>query len=110
MRPPARTNKWSGLAQGTAAFLVACAIIARSVVGFAAVPVASVSITVVGPDKKPVPGAVVTVHVLSGEGRPVAPIKASVDQVNRAFEPDLLVIPVGSTVEFPNSDVVSHQI
>ena len=26
------------------------------------------------------------------------------------FEPDLLVIPVGSTVEFPNSDSVSHQI
>jgi hypothetical protein len=32
------------------------------------------------------------------------------DQVNRAFEPDLLVIPIGSTVEFPNSDSVSHQI
>jgi hypothetical protein len=32
------------------------------------------------------------------------------DQVNRAFEPDLLVVPVGSTVEFPNSDSVSLQI
>jgi hypothetical protein len=32
------------------------------------------------------------------------------DQVNRAFAPDLLVIPVGSTVAFPNSDSVSHQI
>ena len=32
------------------------------------------------------------------------------DQVDRAFVPDLLVIPVGSTVEFPNSDSVSHQI
>jgi hypothetical protein len=32
------------------------------------------------------------------------------DQVNRAFAPDLLVIPVGSTVSFPNSDSVSHQI
>ena len=32
------------------------------------------------------------------------------DQVDRAFAPDLLVIPVGSTVEFPNSDSVSHQI
>ena len=32
------------------------------------------------------------------------------DQVNRSFAPDLLVIPVGSTVEFPNSDSVSHQI
>ena len=32
------------------------------------------------------------------------------DQINRAFAPDVLVIPVGSTVEFPNSDSVSHQI
>ncbi len=87
-------------------------MIARCVGGFAAVPVASVSITVVGPDKKPIPGAVVTVHgVAEGNGaKPVAPVKAIVDQVNRAFEPDLLVIPVGSTVEFPNSDSVSHQI
>jgi hypothetical protein len=32
------------------------------------------------------------------------------DQINRTFVPDLLVIPVGSTVAFPNSDSVSHQI
>jgi hypothetical protein len=32
------------------------------------------------------------------------------DQINRAFAPDLLVIPVASTVAFPNSDSVSHQI
>ena len=87
-------------------------MIARSAVGFAAVPVASVSITVVGPDRKPIPGMVVTVHgVAEGSAaKPVAPVKAIVDQVNRAFEPDLLVIPVGSTIEFPNSDSVSHQI
>jgi hypothetical protein len=32
------------------------------------------------------------------------------DQLNRAFAPDLLVIPVDSAVAFPNSDSVSHQI
>lgn len=32
------------------------------------------------------------------------------DQIDRTFQPDLLVIPVGSTVEFPNTDSVSHQI
>ena len=32
------------------------------------------------------------------------------DQVNRAFDPDLLVIPLNSTVTFANSDTVSHQI
>ena len=87
-------------------------MLGRGVVGFAAVPVASVSITVVGPDRKPIPGMVVTVHgVAEGNAaKPAAPVKAIVDQVNRAFEPDLLVIPVGSTIEFPNSDSVSHQI
>ena len=32
------------------------------------------------------------------------------DQVNLAFVPDVLVIPVHSTVQFPNSDAVSHQV
>ena len=31
-------------------------------------------------------------------------------QVNLSFSPDLLVIPVGSSVDFPNNDTVSHQI
>ncbi len=33
-----------------------------------------------------------------------------VDQVNLTFTPDLAVIPLGSTVTFPNSDKVSHQV
>lgn len=33
-----------------------------------------------------------------------------VDQVNQMFKPDLAVIPVRSTVKFPNSDKVSHQV
>ena len=32
------------------------------------------------------------------------------DQVNLAFAPDVLVIPVHSTVQFPNSDAISHQV
>jgi len=32
------------------------------------------------------------------------------DQINKTFVPDLVVIPVGSTVAFPNSDSISHQI
>ena len=30
--------------------------------------------------------------------------------MNRMFSPEVIVIPVGSTVSFPNSDSVSHQI
>ncbi|HJY70195.1 MAG TPA: methylamine utilization protein [Streptosporangiaceae bacterium] len=47
---------------------------------------------------------------LEGQAKRPAPVHAVMDQVNRAFAPDLLVIPVGSTVAFPNSDSVSHQI
>jgi plastocyanin len=61
-------------------------------------------------DGHALPGAVVTVRPLDGQLRHAAPLRAVVDQVDRAFAPDLLVIPLGSTVEFPNSDSVSHQI
>ena len=61
-------------------------------------------------DGHALPGAVVTVRPLDGQVRHAAPLRAVVDQVDRAFAPDLLVIPIGSTVEFPNSDSVSHQI
>ena len=59
---------------------------------------------------RPLAGAVVTLHSVAGNDRPSAPVTAVMDQVNRAFVPDVLVIPVGSTVAFPNSDSVSHQI
>jgi plastocyanin len=62
------------------------------------------------PDSRVLPGAVVTARPLDGPARRPPPLHAVMDQVERAFAPDLLVIPVGSTVEFPNSDSVSHQI
>jgi plastocyanin len=59
-----------------------------------------------------VAGAVVTL-------RPLAPPKASapsparsavMDQVDLRFSPAVLVVPVGTPVSFPNSDLVSHQV
>jgi len=38
------------------------------------------------------------------------PITAVLDQRNIRFDPDLIVIPVGSTVEFPNSDPIFHNV
>jgi plastocyanin len=61
-------------------------------------------------DGKPLPGAAVTVHALSPGVAPAAPIQAVMDQVDLAFAPDLLVIPVGSMVSFPNSDKVGHEV
>jgi plastocyanin len=61
-------------------------------------------------DGKPLRGAVVAVHALGATAAAAAPITAIMDQVDLAFAPDLLVIPVGSTVSFPNTDKVSHEV
>jgi len=95
MRPPAR----SGLLLALLGMLAGAAADAATLV-----------ISVHTPDGRPLQGAVVTALPLDGSAHKPAPIKAVMDQVNRAFQPDLLVIPVGSTVTFPNSDTVSHQI
>src|SRR5262249_19731637 len=71
---------------------------------------ATITISVQVPDGHPLSGAVVTIRPLEGQPRPATPVRAIMDQVNRAFDPDLLIVPVGSSVEFPNSDSVSHQI
>ncbi len=61
-------------------------------------------------DGKPLPGAVVTVHALGNASAVAAPVQAVMDQINLTFAPDLLVIPVGSTVSFPNTDKTSHEV
>jgi plastocyanin len=105
MRPPARRAEWKTPFQ-------ALAPLAALVCALAAAPAAAATlvITVQTSDGHPLQGAVVIAHPLDGPARKPQPIKAVMDQVNRAFAPDLLVIPVGSTVTFPNSDSVSHQI
>jgi plastocyanin len=61
-------------------------------------------------DGKPLPGAVVTVHALAPSTPAAAPIQAIMDQIDLAYSPDVLVIPVRSTVSFPNSDKTSHEV
>jgi plastocyanin len=105
MRPPARPSRWISSVRaciGLGALLGALA--AGDACG------AILVITVQAADGKPLPGVVVTARSLEGPSSKPEPIKAVMDQKDRAFEPDLLVIPVGSTVTFPNSDSVSHQI
>jgi len=106
MRPPARACRFkAGLPLG--------ALVLGALAGLcAALPLraATLVINVRSVDGRALAGAVVTVRPLDGPARKAAAVHAVMDQVNRAFEPDLLVIPVGSTVEFPNSDSVSHQI
>lgn len=44
------------------------------------------------------------------EDNPNAPVTARMQQHNRRFEPELLIVPVGSAVEFPNLDPIFHNI
>ena len=69
----------------------------------------TISVQAMLANHEPFAGAVVTVSAAATHA-PVAPVSAIVDQINLAFVPDIIVVPVGSTVEFPNSDSVSHQI
>lgn len=49
--------------------------------------------------------------VVSLEGEPkVPPVTVTMEQQNRQFVPDLLMIPTGSTVSFPNQDPISHNV
>jgi plastocyanin len=71
---------------------------------------APLTVTVVLPDGQPLSGVVVTAAPKDGPSHPAPAVQASMDQVNKTFVPDLLVVPTGSTIGFPNSDTVSHQI
>src|SRR5271167_893419 len=49
--------------------------------------------------------------VLEGTGsRPRAPETVVIDQRNMRFDPDLVVVPVGSTIQFPNADPIFHNV
>jgi plastocyanin len=109
MRPPARAcccRAAAGAARLLPALLAWLAWLAAVPAAFAATLIVSVQT----PEGHALPGAVVTVRPLEGPARHATPVHVVMDQLNRSFAPDLLVIPVGSTVEFPNSDSVSHQI
>jgi plastocyanin len=52
-----------------------------------------------------------TVVMLEGGELPApAPVTVEIEQRNTRFEPDLVVIPVGSTVHFPNFDPIFHNV
>jgi plastocyanin len=70
----------------------------------------TLSIVVLKKDGKPLNGAVVTAEPQSAPVAPPTPLKTVVDQVDLAFVPDVSIVPVGSSVSFPNSDSVSHQV
>jgi len=68
----------------------------------------SLTVSVKQRNARPLVGAVITLETPALPAAP--PVAAVMDQVNLAFVPDVLVIPLHSRVQFPNSDVVSHQV
>jgi plastocyanin len=88
----------------------ATAALGALLAGMQGASAATLSVTVLQENGKPLPQAIVTVHSLDGAAKQSPPIHAVMDQVNQAFTPDLLVIPVHSTVSFPNTDTTSHEV
>ncbi len=70
---------------------------------------ATVSVEVRGPDGKPLAGAVVTVES-PRFGTPPVQGSYTIEQRNIAFQPHVLIVPVGATVSFPNRDKVRHHV
>ncbi len=70
---------------------------------------APVSVQVIGADGRPLPGAVVTL-TLPGTPAPVPRGPYRVAQQNIAFDPKVLIVPVGAQVSFPNLDRVRHHV
>src|SRR5471030_1045379 len=91
-------------------FLLTAAAVAIAITGSAAA--ADLTVTVHGDDGAPLPDAVVLVHVPGGGA--AGPIRYSwpmtMTQQNIAFNPYVLIVPVGSTVGFPNKDKVRHHV
>jgi len=71
---------------------------------------AEIVVKVLKRDGQPLAGAVLTAEAESPALAAAPAVKAIMDQLNLAFVPDVLVIPVHSTVQFPNSDAISHQV
>lgn len=72
---------------------------------------ATVNIDVRGADGQPLADAVVMIDTPAKPGGPIRfPWPYEMAQHNIAFEPHVLVVPVGASVSFPNRDKVRHHV
>lgn len=71
----------------------------------------AVTVSVTDEAGKPLRGAVVFLEPSSGaQPLPVASAPAVMDQIDKTFVPQVLVVTVGSDVSFPNSDHIRHHV
>jgi plastocyanin len=71
---------------------------------------AALELRYVGVDGQGIDGTVVVLRNSNLSVALAKPQQATIDQLDRAFVPHVLVVPVGSEVSFPNNDSVSHQV
>ncbi|WP_374293764.1 methylamine utilization protein [Sphingomonas sp.] len=89
--------------------LVAAALTSACLASPSAVMAAPVAVQVHGADGQPLVGAVVTIHVPgTAAPRPQGPYRMV--QRDIAFMPQMLIVPVGAAVQFPNQDKVRHHV
>ena len=96
--------------RGAVSNLCAEGIALLLLLGSAACLAGNVDVSVVERSGTGVADVVVTVDSLQAHRSVSAGSTAVMDQRNRAFLPRVLVVAVGTQVEFPNNDTVSHQV
>jgi len=70
----------------------------------------SLAVAIQDPHGHAVQDAVVIAIPTHAAPAPVRAAHAIMDQVDRTFVPNVLIVRTGTAVEFPNSDAVSHQV
>jgi plastocyanin len=71
---------------------------------------AGLEVLVQDPQGRPLPGAVVFVESAAARAAVRPGAAAEVVQVNRQFVPAVSVVPLGTSVNFPNRDTVRHHV
>jgi plastocyanin len=52
----------------------------------------------------------VAIYLEGRDLRPARPLNLEMTQRDRLFEPDILIVPIGSTISFPNADPIFHNV
>lgn len=80
-------------------------------IAFTPVALSQTIIKVVDQDNNPLPNAVIELVESASNTEKLTTDKVHVmDQINKSFVPDILVVPKNSLVSFPNSDDIRHHV
>jgi plastocyanin len=110
-RGPIAAGRRSGIQFASGARRIATCVTFAALAASAWCGAAELTVTVVDRAGHGVGNVVVTAAGgMGGSASPGVPKTAVMDQRNLAFQPPVLVVAVGTRVDFPNSDSVSHQV